>query len=146
MYWLMWLCLAVVLIVIEIATIDLVAVWFALSSLIMVIITAICPTMNLIWQIVIFVALSLALLLSTRKLVKRLMQKHKEQETNLELILNHSGIVIEDINNDLAVGSVKINGIIWSARSEDGSVILQDTLVLVKKIDGNKLIVEVKNK
>ena len=74
------------------------------------------------------------------------MQRHKEQETNLELVLNHTGIVIEDINNDLAVGSVKINGIIWSARSEDGSVILQDTLVLVKKIDGNKLIVEVKNK
>ena len=146
MYWIIWLCFALVLLTVEIFTIDLVAVWFAISSLVMVILTAIFTDMQLIWQIVIFIALSIVLLLSTRKLVKQLMKKRKEQETNLELILNHTAIVVEEINNDLSVGSAKINGIVWSARSTDDSIIPQDTLVTVKKIDGNKLFVDLKNK
>lgn len=145
MYWIIWLCFALVLLTIELITIDLVAVWFALSSLIMVIITAIFPKLELIWQLVIFITLSTTLLLSTRKLVKKLMQKRNGNETNLELILNHNAIVIEEINNDLSLGAVRINGIIWNARSLDGNVIADGALVSVVKIDGNKLIVE-KNK
>lgn len=145
MYWIIWLCFALVLLTIELITIDLVAVWFALSSLIMVIITAIFPKLELIWQLVIFITLSTTLLLSTRKLVKKLMQKRNGNETNLELILNHNAIVIEEINNDLSLGAVRINGIIWNARSLDGKIIEDGALVSVVKIDGNKLIVE-KNK
>lgn len=146
MYWIIWLCFALVLLAVELLTVDLVAVWFAISSLILVIITAIFPELHLIWQIVIFVSASLALLLSTRKLVKKLMKRRKEQETNLELILDHTGVVVEDINNDLAVGSVKINGIVWSARSKDDTDIPSGSLVIVEKIDGNKLIVSLKIK
>ncbi len=73
------------------------------------------------------------------------MQKRNGNETNLELILNHNAIVIEEINNDLSLGAVRINGIIWNARSLDGNVIADGALVSVVKIDGNKLIVE-KNK
>ena len=142
MYWIIWLCFALVLLTIELITIDLVAVWFALSSLIMVIITAIFPKLELMWQLVIFITLSTTLLLSTRKLVKKLMQKRNGNETNLELILNHNAIVIEEINNDLSLGAVRINGIIWNARSLDGNVITDGALVSVVKIDGNKLIVE----
>ena len=142
MYWIIWLCFALVLLTIELITIDLVAVWFALSSLIMVIITAIFPKLELMWQLVIFLTLSTTLLLSTRKLVKKLMQKRNGNETNLELILNHNAIVIEEINNDLSLGAVRINGIIWNARSLDGNVITDGALVSVVKIDGNKLIVE----
>lgn len=146
MYWIIWLCFALVLITVEVFTIDLVAVWFALSALIMVIITATCPTLQLIWQVVIFIALSTTLLLSTRRLVKKLMRKRNGNETNLELILNHTGIVIEEINNDLSLGAVRINGIIWNARSIDGKIISDGALVTIIKIDGNKLIVEQKNK
>ena len=123
MYWIIWLCFALVLLTIELITIDLVAVWFALSSLVMVIITAIFPKLELIWQLVIFLTLSTTLLISTRKLVKKLMQKRNDSETNLELILNHNAIVIEEINNDLSLGAVRINGIIWNARSLDGKII-----------------------
>ncbi len=142
MYWIIWLCFALVLIAIELITIDLVAVWFALSALIMVIITAIFQKIELIWQIVIFISLSTTLLISTRKLVKKLMQKRKGSETNLELILNHKAIVIEEVNNDLSLGAVRINGIVWNARSIDGKIISDGTLVNIVQIDGNKLIVK----
>lgn len=146
MYWIIWLCFALVLLAIEFITIDLVAVWFALSSLILVLITAIFPNLQLVWQIVIFIALSATLLVSTRKLVNKLMQKRKDGETNLDLILNHKAIVIEEINNDLSLGAVRINGIVWNARSLNENIISDGALVNVVKIDGNKLIVEQINK
>ncbi len=145
MYWIIWLCVALVLLVIEIITVDLFAIWFAIASLVLVIITAIFQNLQLVWQIAIFLSLSTILLVSTRKLVKKLLQKRNGSETNLELILNHTGIVVEEINNDLAQGAVKVNSIIWSARSLGGENISENTLVTVCKIDGNKLIVNVKD-
>ena len=69
------------------------------------------------------------------------MMRKKGQETNLELIVNHNAMVVEDINNDEEVGAVKINGLIWSARAKDGQCIDKGTIVVVDEIRGNKLIV-----
>ena len=146
MSWLIWLGVMIVLIVVELITVDLVAVWFALASLLMVIITAIFPQMFFVWQFCIFLVASTIAVLSTRKLVKKLMQRKKDQETNLELIVNHTGRVVEEIVNDLERGAVKINGIIWNARTENGETVAVDELVNVIQIKGNKLIVEKKNK
>ena len=146
MSWLIWLGVMIVLIVVELITVDLVAVWFALASLLMVIITAIFPQMFFVWQFCIFLVVSTIAVLSTRKLVKKLMQRKKDQETNLELIVNHTGRVVEEIVNDLERGAVKINGIIWNARTENGETVAVDELVNVIQIKGNKLIVEKKNK
>ena len=139
-----WFGLAVVLIIVECFTIDLVAVWFAISALVMGIVASIFNELGVWWQIFIFLILAAILLIATRPLVKKILKKSKDSETNLELILGHTGMVTERIENDLSQGSVKINGLVWTARSSDNSVIDQDTLVIVKKIDGNKLIVEKK--
>ena len=93
-------------------------------------------------QLLIFIILSVALLLATRPSVKKLLKRKKDQDTNLELILNHRALVIEDINNDLEQGSIKINGLVWTARSENGNLIAKDALVTVVRIQGNKAIVK----
>ena len=144
MSWLVWLCIMLVLLGIEMCTVDLVAIWFACSALVMVIISAIFPQMLWGWQFFIFLVISAILLLSTRKFVKKLMRRKKGQETNLELILNHPGRVVEAIDNDLEQGAVKINGIVWSARSKGGEKLAVDELVVIIQIQGNKLIVEKK--
>ena len=141
MSWLVWLGVALVTLGVELFTVELIAVWFACAGIIMVLITAIFPEMFFVWQICIFLALSTALLLSTRKLVKKLMQRRKDQETNLELIVNHTARVVEDIHNHLEEGAVKINGIIYSARSVAGESLSVGDLVTVVEIKGNKLIV-----
>lgn len=143
MLW-VWFGLCVALIGVECLTVDLVAVWFAVASLIMGIIVAIFPTLDIWWQILIFLAISSILVVLTRPLVKKFLKRNRAQETNLELIINHVGVVTESINNDLQQGAVKINGLIWSARSSDNGIIAPDTLVIVKEIVGNKLIVEIK--
>ncbi len=140
-WWVLWLGLAVVLFIVELTTTDLVAVWFALAALALGIVTAIFDKLPVVWQVVIFVALSTLLVILTRRFVRKLLQRRKDQETNLELVVNHTALVVEDIDNDREVGAIKINGLIWSARSADGGKIAKDVLVTVSQIKGNKAIV-----
>ena len=142
MWWILWLGLAVALLGVELVTSDLVSIWLAVAAFLLGIVTAIFPWLHWGWQIFIFAILSAVLLILTRPLVKKFLKKRKSQETTLELILDHVGIVDEDIHNDLALGAVRINGLVWSARSEDGSEIEKGEFVVVQNISGNKLIVK----
>lgn len=136
-----WFALALVLVVVELSTTQLVSIWLAASAAVTAVITAIFPALGVQWQILIFVFLSAVLLVSTRKLVKKFMKRTKDQETNLELYIDKVVAVTEEIDNIKDTGEVKMNGIIWSARSADGSVIPKDEYAVVKKIQGNKVIV-----
>lgn len=136
-----WFALAVVLVVVELSTTQLVSIWLAASAAVTAVLTAIFPALGVQWQILIFVFLSAVLLVSTRKLVKKFMKRTKDQETNLELYIDKVVAVTEEIDNIKDTGAVKMNGIIWSARSTDGSVIPKDEYAVVKKIQGNKVIV-----
>lgn len=140
-WWVLWIGLAVVLFIVELTTTDLVAVWFALAALVLGIVTAIFSKLSVVWQVVIFVALSALLVILTRRFVRKLLQRRKDQETNLELVVNHTAMVVEDIDNDREAGAIKINGLIWSARSADGEKIGKEALVTVCEIKGNKAIV-----
>ena len=141
MFWI-WFIVAVAFLIIEALTVDLVSVWFAASALIMGVVAAIFPELDVWWEIGIFVALSYVLVLSTRKLVKKFFKRKKGQETNLELNIGHTAIVVEEIDNLHEKGSVKINGLVWTARSETGEVIEEGALVVFKSISGNKAFVE----
>lgn len=142
MFWIIWIIAAVILLGIEFATVDFVAIWFGISAIVLTVLTAIFQELDFVWQLLIFVALATILLFATRPFVKKFLKRKDSQETNLELVLNHTGIVVEPINNDLSIGAVKINGLIWSARAFDNQEIEDGVLVVVKEIQGNKLIVE----
>ena len=141
MVWI-WLSLTIVLTVIEISTFQLVSIWLATGALAATIVTAIFPTLAIGWQIAIFLCASAALLIATRPIVKRLLKKTAAQETNLDLVIGKEAVVTEDIDNIRGSGAVKINGLEWSARSENGMAITKDSVVTVISISGNKLIVK----
>lgn len=140
MMWI-WFGLTLALLLTEIATTELVAVWFAAASLVLGLVAGFFPQLDVIWQILIFAVLSGVLVAATRPLVKKLMRKGKDKETNLELILGHKALVVEGIDNDLEQGAVKINGLIWTARSIDGEKIDEGVLIRIKEIRGNKVLV-----
>ena len=137
-----WLALAVALMVIELSTTDLVSVWFSLGAGVTALVKLIFTDIDAVWQVLIFVLLSVALLAATRPLVKKLLAKKNDSKTNLDRLIGNDALVIEDINNINGVGAVKINGLVWSARSENGEDISADTVVIFKEIRGNKAIVE----
>ncbi len=141
MQWAIWLALTVALLVVELSTVQLISVWFAVGGIVTTIISAIFPQLALYWQITIFVVVSVGLLLSTRKLVKKFIKRTDEQKTNLELHIGKSAVVEEEIDNISGKGAVRVNGVTWSARSENDEKIPKDEIVTIKKITGNKMIV-----
>ena len=138
-----WLVLAIVLAITELVTAGLTTIWFsvgALASLLLVL----CGVDNITVQIVVFVLVSLLSLIATRPLVKKYINK-KVQPTNADRCIGKEAFVTEEINNILSKGAVKINGIEWSARSEDDSVIENGVKVKIISIDGVKVIVKKTN-
>ena len=60
-------------------------------------------------------------------------------------ILGSEGLVTEAIDNIRGTGQVKIGGILWTARSENGSPIEEGALVTVDRVEGVKVLVSVRN-
>ena len=134
-----WLAVLIGAIVLEIATTQIVSIWFAAGALAALIAT-LAGVSNVWLQLLIFVIVSAVALIVTRPLVKKLINKQAEP-TNADMVLGKTGIVTEKIDNLAPSGLVKVNGSVWTARSADGSVIEQDERVIIKEISGVKLLV-----
>lgn len=131
-----WLISFLLLLFIEIITINLVTIWFALGSLAALIATTI--TDNCTIQVIVFIVVSAISLIVTKPLVSKL-RKRKITPTNLDRVIGKEGVVTKDISKN-AYGEVKVGGSIWTATSANN--IKKDSQVKVLKIDGVKLVVE----
>lgn len=134
-----WLIIAVLLGIAEAATVDLVAIWFSLGALAAIIPAAI--GFPLWVQLVVFIAVSLATLYFTRPIVRDVL-KVKKVSTNADSLIGMVGVVIVPINNVAGEGRVMVNGLDWAARSDDGAPVENGENVLIKRIEGVKVIVE----
>lgn len=133
-----WIVMLVAFVIIEALTAQLVTVWFAVGSVAALIAQMLGAEVWLQWLI--FVAVSAIVVVATRPFVKKI-TKQKAQPTNADRCIGQTAVVTEKIDNIAGKGAVKVNGIVWSARSESGNIIEEDTTVTVTKIDGVKLIV-----
>lgn len=134
-----WLVLTVVFAILEAVTVQLVSIWFAGGALL----AWVAGILGLgIWvQTAVFIITSALLLLLTRPLVKRLLKK-RDTSTNLDRIIGKSIIVSERVDNYAPSGKAIINGVSWSLRSDDDSVIDVGEHVTVERIEGVHLIVK----
>ena len=134
-----WAAAIVVFVIIELATVGLASIWFALGALCALISTLLGAQVWL--QIVWFVIISIAALFLTRPLVKKYINM-KTHATNADRVIGSRAVVKERIDALAGTGAVLADGKMWSARSADGSVIEADTVVTVLEIQGVKLVVE----
>lgn len=137
-YLIFWGIALIVLTLIELATFQLVAIWFAAGSLV----SFFCALANTtFWvQLLAFVIVSALLLLLTRPIVRKLWAKPRVP-TNADKTIGTIGTVIQTVDNDAATGRVNADGLDWSAKSDDNSIIAVGERVFVKSIEGVKLIV-----
>ena len=134
-----WLIIAVVLGVIEASTSTLVTIWFALAALI---VAGIAIFVENIWVLfAIFIIISAVLVVITRPLTKRFLNK-KTVATNADRIILAKGIVTEKIDLIQNTGQVRVLGQIWSAKAVDGEPIEVDAIVMIKALEGVKVVVE----
>ena len=133
-----WLIAMVIFIAAEAMTVSLVSIWFAAGALGAIIVAL--TGGGLAFQVTVFLALAVALLLSLRGIVR----KHftpRITRTNIDSVIGATGVVVTPVNNIAALGQVQIGGVEWSARSSDNSHIPAGTLVKVEKIEGVKVFV-----
>lgn len=134
-----WIAAMVVFGVVEAVTVGLVSIWFVLGSA-AGLIAAICEAP--IWlQVVLFFAVSIAALIATRPLARKMMDK-SIVPTNADAVLGREARVTEAIDNTAPSGAVYVDGKTWSARSESGETLPEGTLVRAVRMEGVKLFVE----
>ena len=134
-----WLSVLIVLLLVEIATLGLTTIWFAGGALVACVAALLHAS---IWvQIVLFLVVSVLLLLFTRPVAVRYMNRNRTK-TNVDSMAGKEAVVTEDIDNLKAQGVVQVNGLEWTARAENNQdVIPKGSVVEVTRVDGVKLIV-----
>ena len=133
-----WLIFFIILVIIELITVNLVTIWFALGALITSLVSL--YTTDTVILLAFFVITSLLLLILTKPVVKKLKVK-KVVATNLDQVIGKTGIVSVPIEKD-KIGEVKVLGKTWSAYSD--KEISKDKKVKILSISGVKLKVKEK--
>ena len=134
-----WLVVLAILLVIEFLTLGLTTVWFAGGALVAFLVSLAGGPLWL--QLLLFIAVSVVLLLFTRPLAVKYLNKDV-QKTNVDSIPGQKGIVTATIDNLKAEGQVTIQGLEWTARAKNGNTIEKGKVVRVTAVEGVKLIVE----
>ena len=138
--WHIWLITAGIFFIIEIITTGFLVFWFGIGALITMIFSFFIP--NVYIQSVIFIVSSTLLMFFTKPLVNKFLNNKKTVATNANSIIGKKGIVIKEINSILGTGQIKINGEVWSAKTESDEIIPENSEVEVIEINGVKAVVK----
>ena len=138
-----WLIAAAVLGVVEVSTVNLITLWFAVSALITAVFAALGAGPGV--QITVFVVVSAILVIATRPLAKRFLNR-RTVATNADRIISAHGVVIEEISSIKGSGQVKVMGQVWSAKSVNGDNIAEGTPVIIVALEVAKVVVSPEKK
>jgi len=136
-----WVFLTVLCAIIEVFTLGLTTVWFAIAALVMVFLSFL--HIQLVYQVMIFLAISAVLLFFTRPIaIKKL--KIGREKTNVDSLPGKPALVTKKIT-EFERGEVKLNGQIWTAKTDDGSTLEEGSKCEVVRIEGVHAIVKASN-
>ena len=135
----LWVAVIIAALIVEAATLDLNAIWFALGGLGGLIVTSVGGSLHV--QLVVFVVISAVLIFLVRPFARRVLRP-KGAATNADRIIGQEALLTQPINNTLSQGEIKVFGQLWTARAADGGEIPAGSLVRVREIVGVKAIVE----
>lgn len=135
-----WFIAFLLLLFIEVITVNLVSIWFALGALAGLLVAAFSD--SLVLQIVVFLIISTISLLVTKPILKKI-RIAKFTPTNMDRVIGMCGDVTEKIESN-KYGQVKIYGNTWTAVSDEELDV--GTRVKAISIDGVKLIVKKEEK
>lgn len=134
-----WLAAVIIFCCVEAATVGLVSIWFAGGSLGALVAASLGAPLWL--QITIFVVISAGLIALLRPLMRKVILP-KRTATNADRHIGQVALVTEEIDNLRETGAVKLDGVVWTARSLENEVIPIGTAISVRCIQGVKVIVE----
>ncbi|BCN29696.1 NfeD family protein [Anaeromicropila herbilytica] len=137
-----WLILLAALLVIEIITLGLTTIWFAIGAFFAFVGSLI--GLSVFIQIVLFVVVSVLMLYFTRPVAVKFFN-NRTVKTNYQSLIGKEARVLTRIDNFNATGSASLDGQEWTARAADDEKIIEAGVkVTVVDIVGVKLIVKEK--
>ena len=137
---LIWIGLFIILIIIEVFTVGLTTIWFAIGALAAAGANTLGASLPV--QIIVFLAVSVILLIFTRPWAAKHLNQ-KRLKTNYESKIGEVIKITEQVDNLRQTGKSIVDGQEWTVRSKDNNVILEkDELAKVIAVSGVKLIVE----
>ncbi len=138
--WIFWLILVIVFFVVEVATINLVTIWFVIGSVAAMALALLgFPLYAQVLAMFIVSGISLYIFWRFRDKIK--LSSKTTEKTNADRIIGEEGVVLEQIDGLNATGQIKVMGQIWSATSADGEKIQKDSIVRVIELKGVKAVV-----
>ncbi|NRQ50784.1 NfeD family protein [Aeromicrobium stalagmiti] len=135
--WASWLGLAVILALVELASLDLVLLMFAVGALAAAIVAGLNGPVWL--AIVLFAVVSLLLLFLVRPSIVAKLHAGPTLTTGHANLVGASAIVVEPVTK--LGGRVQLHGELWSARASDDSTFDTGHEVRVTQIDGATAVV-----
>ena len=139
-WWIIWLIIAVIMLVIEIATTGLATLWFAVGAIVAMIMDlcgASVVSQIIVMALVSIVCFTLCMIWIKPKLES--LRRKNVQKTNADRLIGREGVVIVPFDSVNGKGQVKVDGQIWSAKAEED--FSEGTKITVKAIEGVKLVV-----
>jgi len=134
-----WIIFGVLLMVIEIFTPTFFIFWFGLGSLAAAITAYFYE--NTLLELLTFIVVSGVLVLSTRKLAKKITGE-EVRSINVDEIVGKEAIVVERISNKSGKGIVKVSGDMWRAVSTDDEMVIDvGEKVIVERVEGAHVVV-----
>ena len=130
-----WFIAFLILLFIELATVNLVSIWFAIGSLAAFITTFF--TDNIIIQVGVFIVVSIISLILTKPIIKKF-KANEVVPTNSDRVIGKRAEVVKKITED-EYGEVRVLGNVWTAVAKETFEVGQK--VKVRAIDGVKLVV-----
>ena len=140
MIWLwIWVAVFVISAIVEAFSLDLTSIWITCGAIIPFIIAIFAPE-AIIWQIIVFIVVTLVLMIFIRPIAKKCLTK-RTHKTNISSFIGKKAILISDIT-PYELGTIKINDIVWNVTTKDNSTISANNEVEIIEVNGNKLIVK----
>ncbi len=138
---LIWLGIAVLALVIEVTTTQLIALYVGVGALVAAIASALGAGVPV--QIGVFAVVTLIALVTTRTTLRRLLDRSTPlRAMNVDALVGQHAIVTQPINNTRGEGQALINGETWQARSAEDVIVEEGVHVVVERIDGVSLYVK----
>ena len=132
---LIWIGLFIILLIIEVFTVGLTTIWFAIGALAAAGVNTLGA--NLIIQVIVFLAVSIVLMIFTRPWAAKHLNKNRLSKIG-EIIK-----ITERVDNLRQTGRSIVDGQEWTVRSHKDSEILETgDLAKIVAVSGVKLIVE----
>ena len=138
--WLIWLIIACAFAILEMFTTGFMVIWLGVAALVSMLVSLIFPEAFVV-QVIVFGILSIILVLFTKKFADKVTSN--AVPTNVYSVIGKKANVIVEINGEKSTGQVKVDGDIWSAKTDEFNAIVPvGTVVEIVRVDGVKVVVK----